>query len=82
MPDLAIKNCNPNTSERQLRDQTSLRAPSTPSPGLSALYAACTLKGVSKLFFIKTSGPFICKFCEHSQHMHMYLCVSYLDAII
>lgn len=81
MPDLAIKNCNPNTSERQLRDQILLRAPSTPSPGLSALYALCSLKGVSKLFF-KNIWTLISKFCEHSQHMHMYLCVSYLDALV
>lgn len=58
-----------------------LRAQSTPTPVLSALYALCSLK-VFPIHFFKTSGPFSVIFFEHSQHMHIYLCVSYIHAIV
>lgn len=56
MSDLAIKNRDPNTSERQLN--TFLRVQSIPNPVLSALYALCSLKSVSKLLFQKHLGPY------------------------
>lgn len=56
MSDLAIKNRDPNASERQLN--TFLRVQSIPNPVLSALYALCSLKSVSKLLFQKHLGPY------------------------
>lgn len=56
MSDLAIKNRDPNTSERQLN--AFLRVRSIPNPVLSALYALCSLKSVSKLLFQKHLGPY------------------------
>lgn len=58
-----------------------LRAQSTPHSCPKCFVCIMFFKSVSNSFF-KNIWTLLSKFFEHSQYMHIYLCVSYIHAIV